>query len=976
MMFPKLMVSLNSLILLACSAFVFASSASSSSIEAVDSNTFRSIHNASLPAGFTLEKGQRVFSFNGQYHLEMQGDGDLVLYAGRYPKWSTNTINSSATRFVVQGDGNLVLYTGNGQPVWSSTTHGNPGARLYLQDDGNLVLRKNQTALWNTATYTSNFVAAKSEFDYSGAIWSRQSKIIKTTYPSSDIVVADYDVVEDFSADFSGLNDSTAAIQQALDQCFNEGGGTVWLPKGRYKISNTVNVPAFCTLRGDWNDPDHLSFNGDYGTLVEVNLPPGINGPNAFRIGGSAGVNGLTIYYPEQNIENPIAYNNTFDIPGGGINYMMSSVINVTLLNAYQGIGVSTRDGEIHEVSTVKNVKGTVLYQGITAFNGADVGVWRDIKLSNEYWANAGSYFNAPNITELNNWTKNHGTGFVLGDVEWDQFLDIEASYYNIGIHIVPGRRISFAGSFVDARITDTNTALLVDDLDSRWGIGFVSSILNGDNFSIVNNSNGYVISNHTDIQGAFGGAGAIYHVDSPQEVPPSYVKAPHNKSSREVLYDVTQSPYSAPRILPNREGVIPIRDATSAIQRALNQAGSDGGGLVYLPPGWYRVNGNLDVPANVELRGASSTPHRDQVGLSLGTVLFASNGHNISNSNSAPALVTLSGDQSGVSGLRFFYPENRPDQTIVPYPFSIRGRGTGNYVTNIGFANTWNGIDFMSHVNESHVIERIVGTVFHRGILAAGNKKGWISDVLSNGNASVRNGFGIHGWLSDLEVFERVINPVTRVTETLLVTNTVGDEYISNVFAYGAQRGIEHQGGLAKVFNMGTDNLGDGGYTVFSYDHIYVLNALRYNGSESTNGANGSGITLYNDIILGQSAPVFPAPVYPKTEHRMGQGSILEMGESLSSPNGLYKLIMQHDGNLVLYNQNMNALWSTSTHGNPGSHLVFQYDGNVVLYNKNSSQALWSTQSASSGAAFFQVQDDANVVLYDQFNMPLWTRN
>lgn len=58
-------------------------------------------------------------------------------------------------------------------------------------------------------------------------------------------------------------------------------------------------------------------------------------------------------------------------------------------------------------------------------------------------------------------------------------------------------------------------------------------------------------------------------------------------------------------------------------------------------------------------------------------------------------------------------------------------------------------------------------------------------------------------------------------------------------------------------------------------------------------------------------------------------------------------KLIMQSDGNLVLYETRrwpgqMVAVAHTATYGNPGAYLYMQNDGNLVIYRNG--QALWST--------------------------------
>jgi len=98
--------------------------------------------------------------------------------------------------------------------------------------------------------------------------------------------------------------------------------------------------------------------------------------------------------------------------------------------------------------------------------------------------------------------------------------------------------------------------------------------------------------------------------------------------------------------------------------------------------------------------------------------------------------------------------------------------------------------------------------------------------------------------------------------------------------------------------------------------------------------------------------------------------GQSLQPGHTLSSPNGLYSLWMQTDGNVVLYNgQNDNpaqARWAT--HTGPGqftpSQLIMQGDGNLVLYD-TSNQARWASGTSRQIGAFLEVQNDGNVVIY-----------
>ncbi|MEU4233005.1 hypothetical protein AB0F17_52685 [Nonomuraea sp. NPDC026600] len=101
-----------------------------------------------LNPGQTLKAGDSVRSTNGAYVLQQQEDGNLVLYRGTTPLWSSQTGDSPGAFAAMQSDGNLVVYRGR-TPLWASNTGDSPGARLAVQDDGNLVIYDGKTPLWN-----------------------------------------------------------------------------------------------------------------------------------------------------------------------------------------------------------------------------------------------------------------------------------------------------------------------------------------------------------------------------------------------------------------------------------------------------------------------------------------------------------------------------------------------------------------------------------------------------------------------------------------------------------------------------------------------------------------------------------------------------------------------------------------------------------------------------------------------------------
>ena len=98
--------------------------------------------NGVMPQGNELGIGAALESANKRFRLNMQSDGNLVLYKEpeHRPIWHTNTINTGGYRANLQSDGNFVVYTERSVPIWNSRTQGTNKNYLMLQNDGNLVI--------------------------------------------------------------------------------------------------------------------------------------------------------------------------------------------------------------------------------------------------------------------------------------------------------------------------------------------------------------------------------------------------------------------------------------------------------------------------------------------------------------------------------------------------------------------------------------------------------------------------------------------------------------------------------------------------------------------------------------------------------------------------------------------------------------------------------------------------------------------
>ncbi len=108
----------------------------------------------------------------------------------------------------------------------------------------------------------------------------------------------------------------------------------------------------------------------------------------------------------------------------------------------------------------------------------------------------------------------------------------------------------------------------------------------------------------------------------------------------------------------------------------------------------------------------------------------------------------------------------------------------------------------------------------------------------------------------------------------------------------------------------------------------------------------------------------------------RLDAGQELFDGSALVSPSGRYRMVLQSDGNLVLYWEGQ-PLWNSGTRGDAPDHLEMQNDGNLVLYQ--GLDVLWDSKSgggARSSAYYLNLQNDGSAVIYSPADKPIWTTN
>lgn len=97
-------------------------------------------------------------------------------------------------------------------------------------------------------------------------------------------------------------------------------------------------------------------------------------------------------------------------------------------------------------------------------------------------------------------------------------------------------------------------------------------------------------------------------------------------------------------------------------------------------------------------------------------------------------------------------------------------------------------------------------------------------------------------------------------------------------------------------------------------------------------------------------------------------------LAEGQCQRQGDFNLCMQRDGNLVIYHDQVGAVWATGTTARTEEYVTLnmQDDGNLVIYADT--QPLWASNTVGWGKRV-SFQRDGNLVVYNADNLPVWAR-
>jgi len=647
--------------------------------------------------------------------------------------------------------------------------------------------------------------------------------IVDTIYETADVVIADIVATEaPYNADNSGKADSTAAIQKAIDDCAANGGGTVFLPAGKYRLTGNIYIRQFVTLRGDYQDPD---VGKEYGTIIIADVESkDVMTPGLITVGASAGAVGLTVWYPNQDINNVKPYPFTFYVKGNE-DYMLHTIKDCTLINSYRGIGASAEceNGiyECHEMLTIENVKGTCLFEGLNSYNSADVDTIKTLYIDNKYWAQAGEEFNAPDEKAIDEYTRKNGCGFVIGDLEWPQFADVKISDMQYGMIFRKPMRYSYSGIFTDLYITDCDYGIyapedIIVHRGLSWGTGIVNGVIEGEKYAIYHPGNTAMLLTNVQIEGKTKGSNIRSYKTDTSSFAPEYNRTYNKVESFLYVVDADKSGKT---------------DASSAVQEKLDEAAVTGG-IVYLPAGLYRFDGPIKIPAGVELRGSSSVATRCQRDNSAGTLIISYYGYD----KSSEPLVTLDGDNAGLNGIRIDYALNGPVDNSGKYAETspvVYSSADDIYITNCYITLASCGIK-LENV-ENAFIKKIVGCCYESMFDFENCSNVFVEGCLQNANTLPRNGFAkfdipeLSNRITEDKLFDYVFIPITRIHTDFIKLVSCKEVTVFNTFIYGGKTFLNSVDSDVLLINVGLDGSSKTEYGyILSGGEVNLINSMR----------------------------------------------------------------------------------------------------------------------------------------------------
>lgn len=208
--------------------------------------------------------------------------------------------------------------------------------------------------------------------------------------------------VKAYGAKGDGLTNDTSSINNAITAANGAGGGTVYLPIGKYVI-NALTLKIGVRLVGEnyLNNNVFAGASDHRGTwlyCIDTVSP-------AVLMLSTTKIQNVGFFYPNQNLNSaPVVYPPTIKTE---ISQVKMTIQEVMLQNSYIGIECNTS----HENLTIEKVQGLPLFKGIVLDQGSDIDRISDVNFSYNCWYEAG--------TVLKRWIADNAIAFTIRKSDW-----------------------------------------------------------------------------------------------------------------------------------------------------------------------------------------------------------------------------------------------------------------------------------------------------------------------------------------------------------------------------------------------------------------------------------------------------------------------------------------------------------------------------------------------------------------------------
>lgn len=740
-----------------------------------------------------------------------------------------------------------------------------------------------------------------------------QNRVVKEIRGGKFVITID---AWEYGLDGTGTMDCTAGLQSAIDDCQAAGGGTVYLPEGRYALHGILRIRTSVMLHGAGEDRTVLDCY--YGRGEEQDMQ--------ICMEACTGLMGVALYYPAQDMRNPVPYPPTVRQQGSD----SITVEKVTFVNPWTGIQCGPDGNELH---FIKEVRMSPLFQGIFMDMTTDIGRLQNVSVSPSWY---GAFIRKEKVDgdcaeslalAAAEYMYAHATGIYMARSDWEYGYDIAIEGMHTGILITSGQDIGPNTQLSGVTITDCATGIRLHR-GNPYGIAVTDSRIvsrNGKGRTAIQcdaTFDAVLQCYGVDIEGSFvhlvcqegcgqlsfaechftgkgskedvlqkaGGLSLLNVVFAPRGIHVHVCEGAGGtqivgcRAGSETGGEVTvvaekeaaQRLYHATKKLPfavkRSKGHVPYPYATEPEGEGLFsvvQYGAAGDGVSDDTEAFVqalgeagRTGGYVYVPGG---KYRITKPLRIPAGVELrgtaevpchtmggGSVIMVCCGQG---EEDGTPFLSMEG-RCGIRGIVLYHPDQDP---VVPhaYPWTVQSVGDRCYVVDTVFVNAWQGIDFGSAGGKEHYISYVSGAPIRCGILAGRNEGAiWIENVQYNPHYWYRCDLPGRPGGDTWKAFWH--NQIKYLDAFVYGANH--SLHVLNTFVFAARNGVrfivqEGKGTSGTIIGHGTDG-GECGIRIDSLEDVEFVNTELVT-IESPNRRiylrnGGSGAMFYNTLMWG----------------------------------------------------------------------------------------------------------------------------